>query len=156
DASLLLKPDQIDLHHEAAFAIFNLIEEAGRNQEVDPATRDKFILNVYRIGLEHLETYLRVTPYSVHRDQRLMAEYFRGFAFSHPVLHETDGEVRDMILRVLQAKADAQVRDDSLTSLAGMTPWKSEGDSLSTAFGRKLDVIRRFTYQFKEARQIAH
>ena len=115
EASLLIQPDQPEIHrlaaHSAAMHVSKLLRLRA-DQPQHPATRP-LVQTVQheneatlRRGLSHLEYFMTHAAVSATRDRLLICGYFEVSPLKE--------DVRAMMLRVLAAKYKGRVRDDTI------------------------------------------
>ena len=115
EASLLIKPDQPEIHrlaaHAAAMHVSKLLRlRADQSQPPASGPLVRTVLReneaTLRRGLPHMEYFMTHAPVSATRDRLLICGYFEVSPLKE--------DVRAMMLRVLAAKYQGKVRDDTI------------------------------------------
>jgi prolyl oligopeptidase len=115
EASLLVQPDQPDIHRLAAHAAGMYVSRLLRlrSDQAQHVTTEALVQAVMREneatlrrGLPHLEYFLKHAAVSATRDRMLIFGYFETTPLKE--------DVRAMMLRVLAAKCEGKVMDDTI------------------------------------------
>ncbi len=131
EASLLLKPDQPQCHCDAVYVLTRLIQSCYDSKgDIEQFKRKANIgLDYYRLGLRHVESFLRSTVFHEgHEYGNFMGELWgaagsiEGHARDHApeikaICLDLHREKRDLVLRVMEAKAAAGELNDATVDM---------------------------------------
>lgn len=145
EASLLLKPDQVDVHrlaaHAAGMHVSMLLRKAATERQVFSVDQLKASIRreneaTIRRSLPHLEYFMKHAALSGKRDRALIFGVFEG-------CQEIE-EIRPMMLRVLATKRQAGVTDDTIMFLRIFRQWCLRGMDAHDLVQWKLEVAREW------------
>jgi hypothetical protein len=125
EASLLLKPDQVDLHRDAAAAALTYADLAAPVRTPDGERRQRELeanAELLRRGLPHLEAFMLRTVISAKRDQII-------FIYQKPQIRP---ELAAMFLRVLDYKRLNKVKDETVNFTERLPETCSRTDTKDT------------------------
>ncbi|MEI8373537.1 MAG: hypothetical protein WCJ35_11985 [Planctomycetota bacterium] len=143
EASLLLKPDQTDIHrlaaHSAGMHVSMLLRKAADKPVPYGVERLKQAImhenaDTLRRGLPHLEYFMEHAAISATRDRVLILGYFQCC--------QEIKEIRPMVLRVLAAKLKAGVNDDTIMFVRRFRPWGFQGMTADEILRWKLEAAK--------------
>lgn len=151
EASLLLKPDQPDLHRGAVLALSQFLPQRGLVNgalKVDEGRRRRPVLDYYERGLIHLESYARATKLTDNDDQLLCVNLLMPLNPMYDALPEdqqkTAADLSHKILGAILAFKARERVDDQTTWLIARTYVDSYPPAQREAVGLKL--VDDFTF----------